>query len=58
MLLKGQVLILGRRTGKPTQWRRWVWFNVDYRWPPTQVCSIVQSALQIGDDIGIGHERV
>ena len=30
VLLKGQVMVLGRRQGKPRQWRRWVYFQVDY----------------------------
>jgi small-conductance mechanosensitive channel/CRP-like cAMP-binding protein len=44
-LMKGKVLIQGRREGKPRQWRRWVWFNVDFRTPPTQVIHVVQEAL-------------
>lgn len=44
-LMKGQVLIEGRRTGHPRQWRRWVWFNVDFRIPPTEVIQVVQDAL-------------
>ena len=46
VLMRGQVLILGRRTDKPVQWRRWVWFNVDFRYPPTQVTSIVEQAVR------------
>jgi small-conductance mechanosensitive channel/CRP-like cAMP-binding protein len=46
VLMKGQVTILGRRTDKPLQWRRWVWFNVDYRFAPTQVISIAEQAVR------------
>ncbi len=46
MLMKGQVTVLGRRTGQATQHRQWVYFNVDFRVPPTQVISIVNEALQ------------
>jgi len=31
VLMKTQLMVLGRRTAQPTQWRRWVWFNVDFR---------------------------
>ncbi|MBN1607268.1 MAG: mechanosensitive ion channel [Polyangiaceae bacterium] len=45
-LVRGQVVVLGRRTGEATQWRRWVYFNVDFRFSPTQVIDAVQSALR------------
>jgi len=45
MLVKGQVTVLGRRQGQPRQWRRWVWFNVDYRFAPTDVIEAVTQAL-------------
>jgi small-conductance mechanosensitive channel/CRP-like cAMP-binding protein len=45
-LIKGQVTILGRRTGEPRRWRRWVYFNVDFRYSPTQVIDTVQAALR------------
>ncbi|HVO09119.1 MAG TPA: mechanosensitive ion channel family protein [Vicinamibacteria bacterium] len=40
-----KVLVLGRRRGKPQQWRRWVWFNVDYRFSPELVIAAVDQAL-------------
>ncbi len=45
-LMKGQVMVLGRRTDRPVQWRRWVYFNVDFRYSPTQVIRVVLDALQ------------
>ncbi|MEZ4374963.1 MAG: mechanosensitive ion channel family protein [Polyangiaceae bacterium] len=45
VLLKNQVIVLGRRTGQPIQWRRWVWFNVDYRFSPPDVIRAVEKAL-------------
>ncbi|MCC7535457.1 MAG: mechanosensitive ion channel [Deltaproteobacteria bacterium] len=45
-LVKTQVVVLGRRQGKPLQWRRWVWFNVDYRFPPSDVIEAVDRGLQ------------
>jgi small-conductance mechanosensitive channel/CRP-like cAMP-binding protein len=46
VLTKSQVTVLGRRAGKPLQWRRWVWFNVDFRSSPTDVISAVNDALR------------
>ncbi|GMV39123.1 MAG: hypothetical protein AMXMBFR64_08390 [Myxococcales bacterium] len=44
-LVKNKVMVLGRRTGMPTLWRRWVWFNVDFRFPPQEVIDAVNAAL-------------
>lgn len=44
-LIKGQVIVLGKRTGASPQWRRWVYFNVDFRYPPSHVVDVVQEAL-------------
>ncbi|HXG64912.1 MAG TPA: mechanosensitive ion channel family protein [Blastocatellia bacterium] len=46
MLMKGQVTVLGRRTGQPTLHRQWVYFNVDFRVAPTEVIEVVNEALQ------------
>ncbi|MEN3333836.1 MAG: hypothetical protein V7641_3201 [Blastocatellia bacterium] len=46
VLMKSQVVILGRRTGQPRQHRQWVYFNVDYRYAPTQVIAAVEKALR------------
>lgn len=46
VLMKGQVLVLGRRTAKPQQWRRWVYFNVDFRHAPSEVIGIVEKELR------------
>jgi small-conductance mechanosensitive channel/CRP-like cAMP-binding protein len=45
-LMKSQVLVLGRRSGKPRQWRRWVYFNVDWRHQPTDVVECVAAAVK------------
>lgn len=49
VLLKNQVMVLGRRKGKPRAWRRWVFFHVDYRHPPPEVLSVVEAAVRTGD---------
>ena len=46
-LVKSQVTILGRRVGAPTQIRRQVDFFVDFRTPPTEVISAIESALRV-----------
>ena len=45
MLIKSQVLVMGQRSGQPLQQRRWVYFNVDFRVPPTEVMRVVTDAL-------------
>ena len=47
-LVKGDVIVLGKRSGQPHQWRRWVWFNVDFRHHPTTVIDVVTKALHEG----------
>jgi small-conductance mechanosensitive channel/CRP-like cAMP-binding protein len=44
-LLNQNFLILGRRSGKPIQHRMWVYFNVDFRYAPSQVIEVVREAL-------------
>jgi len=56
MLVKGQVMVLGRRQGQPVQWRRWVWFNVDYRYPPSDVIATVTEALRSAPFDGVAAE--
>ncbi len=46
VLLKGEVTLLGKRTGQPIQHRQWVYFNVDFRVAPPDVISAVNEALQ------------
>lgn len=46
VLTRSHVMVLGRRTGQPQQWRRWVYFNVDFRFPPSQVIELVTAAVR------------
>ncbi|HEX3595556.1 MAG TPA: mechanosensitive ion channel family protein, partial [Polyangiaceae bacterium] len=46
MLVKGQVTILGRREGKPVQLRRYIYFNVDFRYPPDEIIDIIEISLR------------
>ncbi len=45
-LMKSHVTVLGRRAGQPRQHRQWVYFNVDFRYSPTEVIEIVETALR------------
>lgn len=45
MLTRGQVMVLGQRENQPLQWRRWVYFHVDFRHTPTDVIATVEQAL-------------
>jgi len=46
VLMKGQITVLGRRAGAPYQHRQWVYFNVDFRYTPTDVIDTVETALR------------
>jgi small-conductance mechanosensitive channel/CRP-like cAMP-binding protein len=46
VLMKGNVLLLGRRLGAPRQHRQWVYFNVDFRYATTDVVEAVETALR------------
>ncbi len=45
MLMKGQVVVLGRRIGQPLKLRRHVEFHVDFRTPPTEVQAVIRREL-------------
>ncbi len=44
-LLANNITILGKRESKAVPFRMWVWFNVDFRFPPTRVIQVVSEAL-------------
>jgi small-conductance mechanosensitive channel len=46
VLVKNKFLVLGRRQGQPMQWRRWVWFEVDYRFDPARVVETATRAVR------------
>jgi small-conductance mechanosensitive channel/CRP-like cAMP-binding protein len=45
-IVKGQVMVLGRRGGQPVQWRRWVYFELDADRSPTETIAAIDKALQ------------
>ena len=48
-LMKNKFIVLGRREGEPVLWRRWVWFNVDFRATPARVIDTVNTAIRAAD---------
>jgi small-conductance mechanosensitive channel/CRP-like cAMP-binding protein len=46
VLVKSQVMILGRRIGGAEQWRRHIEFFVDFRTPPNDIASACETALR------------
>jgi small-conductance mechanosensitive channel len=47
VLMKGQVIVLGRRQGQPTKLRRHIEFHIDFRTPPTEVLDVIRKALRV-----------
>jgi CRP-like cAMP-binding protein len=45
-IMRNRFMVHGRRRGEPLQWRRWVWFNIDYNVPPAQVIQAAESAVR------------
>jgi small-conductance mechanosensitive channel/CRP-like cAMP-binding protein len=56
MLVKSTVTILGRRTAQPLQPRRRIDFFVDFRTPPTEVISEVETVLRKDAVVGMSTE--
>jgi len=51
-IMKGRVQILGRREGRPLQWRRSLSFMVDPRVPPARVIATINEEMR---DVPITH---
>jgi small-conductance mechanosensitive channel/CRP-like cAMP-binding protein len=56
VLMKNKFQVLGRRQDEPVQWRRWVWFNVDYDIPPAKVIHVVEAAIRGADIPNVAQE--
>lgn len=55
-LLANNITILGKRDGRTVPQRMWVWFNVDFRYPPTQVVQVVEDALRAAPIISVASD--
>lgn len=56
MLMKNRFTVLGRREGQPLQWRRWVWFHVDYDEAPARILKMVDDAIRQADIPGVARQ--
>jgi small-conductance mechanosensitive channel/CRP-like cAMP-binding protein len=56
VLMKSQVTVLGRRGGAGVPHRQWVYFNVDFRYAPTEVTDLVAAALVAEPIENVAHE--
>ncbi|MDF0605827.1 mechanosensitive ion channel family protein [Neisseriaceae bacterium TC5R-5] len=45
-LMKGRFAILGKRQHQAMQWRRWIWFNINWDTLPTQIITLVEKTLR------------
>ncbi|HVJ90922.1 MAG TPA: mechanosensitive ion channel family protein [Labilithrix sp.] len=55
-LLSNNITILGKRDGRSVPQRYWVWFNVDFRFPPTTVIQTVIDALHAAPIAGVAND--
>jgi small-conductance mechanosensitive channel len=55
-LLAQNIVILGKRAGKPVQHRMWVYFNVDFRHSPSHVIDVVRDALAAAPIEGVAAD--
>ena len=55
-LMKNKFLVLGRRTGQPVQWRRWVWFEVATDIPVPKIINIVEEAIKQSEIANVAKE--
>lgn len=55
-LLGNNIMILGKREGRPVPQRMWVWFNVDFRFPPTRVIQVVSDAVNASPIDGVATD--
>ena len=44
-MMQNSFKVLGKRQDEPLQWRRWIWFNIDYNVPPSRVIAVSESAV-------------
>lgn len=56
ILMKNAFQVLGRRQGETEQWRRWIWFNVDYETSPAEVIRVVEKSIRRAAIPGVAAE--
>lgn len=55
-LLAATIMILGKRDGETVPHRMWVYFNIDFRYPPADVIEVVENALRAAPISGVAHD--
>jgi CRP-like cAMP-binding protein len=55
-ILGSNITILGKREGQPVQHRMWVYFNVDFRYSPSNVVDAVNTGLQAAPIEGVAND--
>lgn len=45
VMMENEFKVLGERIGESVQWRRWIWFNIDFSVSPNRVISIAERAV-------------
>ncbi len=55
-LLGEQIQVLGQKEDHPRQHREWIYFHVDYRFPPEDVLRAVDDALQSAPIVRVATE--
>ncbi len=56
VLLANNITILGKRDGREVPQRMWVWFNIDFRYAPTNVIQVVTEALAAAPIQGVAAD--
>jgi small-conductance mechanosensitive channel/CRP-like cAMP-binding protein len=54
-LLSANIIILGKREGEPVQHRMWVYFNVPFKFRPSDVIRAVEEALRAAPMEGVAE---
>ncbi|MBF0266485.1 MAG: mechanosensitive ion channel [Gammaproteobacteria bacterium] len=49
ILMKNQFKVIGKRIGEPKQWRRWIWFNIEYSISPSKVIKVAEKAMETAE---------
>jgi len=56
VLMRSRFSVIGRRIGQPLQWRRWIWFNIDYSVAPGRVVQIAESVVNQSECTGVAKD--
>lgn len=46
LLIRSRFYVVGKHIDQPLQWRRWIWFHVDYTIDPGHVIEVAETAVR------------